>query len=91
MGRPRDICIQINQRDDRILQFKMWSHEAEHGEGGIGREGGERNMVSIHGSTVQKGPNATDSFNENIYEDEPGVMEIEVKEALRHISNRKSA
>ena len=34
--------------------------------------------------------NATDSFNENIYEDEPDVMEIEVKEALRHISNRKS-
>ena len=31
------------------------------------------------------------SFNENIYEDEPEVIEIEVKEALRHISNRKSA
>ena len=36
-------------------------------------------------------PNATDSLNENIYEYEPEVMEIEVKEALRHISNRKSA
>ena len=36
-------------------------------------------------------PNATESFNENIYEDEPETMEIEVKEALRHISNRKSA
>ena len=35
--------------------------------------------------------NAMDSFNENIYEDEPEVMEIEVKEALRHTSNRKSA
>ena len=39
----------------------------------------------------RRDPKATDSFNENIYEDEPGVMEIEVKEALRHISNRKSA
>ena len=39
----------------------------------------------------RRDPNATDSFNENIYEDEPEVMEIEVKEALRHISNRKSA
>ena len=31
----------------------------------------------------RRDPNATDSFNENIYEDEPEVMEIEVKEALR--------
>ena len=34
----------------------MWSHEAEHGEGGNGREGGEINMAAIHGRTVQKGP-----------------------------------
>ena len=39
----------------------------------------------------RRDPKATDSFNENIYEDEPEVMEIEVKEAIRHISNRKSA
>ena len=39
----------------------------------------------------RRDPNATDSFNETLYEDEPEVMEIEVKEALRHISNRKSA
>ena len=48
--------IQINQRYYRILQFKMWSHEAEHGEGGNGREGGDRNMAAIDGRTVQKGP-----------------------------------
>ena len=48
--------IQRNQRDDRILQLKMWSHEAEHGEGGNGREGGERNIAAKHGRTVQKGP-----------------------------------
>ena len=39
----------------------------------------------------RRDPNVTDSFNENIYEDEPEVMETEVKEALRHISDRKSA
>ena len=39
----------------------------------------------------RRDPNATDSFNEDIYEDEPEVMETEVKEALIHISNRKSA
>ena len=39
----------------------------------------------------RRDPNVTDSFNENIYEDEPEVMEIEVKETLRHIYNRKSA
>ena len=50
----------------------MWIHVAEHGEGGNGREGGEINMAAIHGRTVQRDPNATDSFNENIYE----VMEI---------------
>ena len=48
--------VQINQRDVRILQFKMWSHEAEHGEGGNGREGAEINMAEIHGRIVQKGP-----------------------------------
>ena len=39
----------------------------------------------------RRDPNTTDSFNENIYENEPEVMEIEVKEAPRHMSNRKSA
>ena len=48
------IVSQRNQRDDRILQLEMWSHEAEHGEGGNGREGGERNMAVIHRRTVQK-------------------------------------
>ena len=82
---------QRNQRDDRFLQFKMGSHEAEHGADSNGREGDKRKMASIHGITVQKDQNVTDSFNENIYDDEPEVMEIEVEEALRHMSNRKSA
>ena len=68
----------------------MWIHEAEHGEGGNGREVCERNMAAIPGRTVQKGPNVTDSFNENIYGDGPEVIEKEEKEALRHIYNRKS-
>ena len=42
------------------------------------------------GELYRRDPNATDSFNENIYEDEPEVKEIEVKEAVRHIYNRKS-
>ena len=41
MGRTREVPIQRNQRYDRILQFKMWSREAEHGEGYNGREGRE--------------------------------------------------
>ena len=68
----------------------MWSHEAGHGEGGNGSEGGERNVAAKHGRSVLL-YTCTDSFNENIYEDEPEVMAVEVKEALRHISNRKSA
>ena len=52
MGITRDLYREI-KRDDRILQFKMWSHEAEHREGGNGREGGERNVAAIHGRTVQ--------------------------------------
>ena len=39
----------------------------------------------------RRDPNSKDAFNENIYEDEPEVMEIEVNEALRQVSNRKSA
>ena len=66
----------------------MWSHEAEHGEGGNGREGGERNMDAIHGRTVQKGHKCDGRLQRK---HEPEGMEIEVKEALRHISNRKSA
>ena len=48
-------------------------------------------MAAIHGRTDRRDPNATDSFNENIYVGEPEVMEIEVNEALRYINNRKSA
>ena len=38
----------------------------------------------------RRDPNINDIFNENLYEDEPHVLEIEVKEAIRHISNRKA-
>ena len=38
----------------------------------------------------RKDPNINDIFNENLYEDEPDVLEIEMKEEIRHISNRKS-
>ena len=34
--------------------------------------------------------NINDIFNENLYEDEPDVLEIEVKEAIRHVFNRKA-
>ena len=60
MGRTIEGPIQRSQRDNSILQLKMWSHEAEHGESGSGREGGERNMAAIHRRTVQKGPNQQD-------------------------------
>ena len=64
----------------------MECHEAEHGESGNGREGGERNMVAIHRRIVQKGPKRNGLLQRKHIEDEPEVMEIEVKEALRHIS-----
>ena len=31
-----------------------------------------------------------DNFNVHLYEDEPDVLEIEVNEAIQHISNRKA-
>ena len=34
--------------------------------------------------------NMNDNFNVHLYEDEPDVLEIEVNEAIHHISNRKS-
>ena len=47
-------------------------------------------MAAVYGRTVQKGP-TRNGLLQRKHEDEPEVMEIEVKEALRHISNRKSA
>ena len=38
----------------------------------------------------RRGPNINDIFNKNLYKDESDVLEIEVKEAIRHISNRKA-
>ena len=68
----------------------MWTHEAEHGK--MVTEGKEVKEIwqQYSEELYKKDPNAKDSFNENIYEDTPEVMEIEVKEAPRHISNRKS-
>ena len=34
--------------------------------------------------------NMNDNFNVHLYEDEPDVLEIEVNEAIQHISNRKA-
>ena len=53
-------------------------------------------MAAIHGRTVQKGPKRNGLLQRKLIiyvfvEDEPEVMEIEVKESLIHISNRKSA
>ena len=60
----------------------MWSHEAEHGGGGNEREGGEINMAAIHGRTVQNGPKRNGLLQRKHI---MRMMEIEVKEALRHI------
>ena len=38
----------------------------------------------------RKDPNINDILNENLYEDEPDILGIEVKEEIRHISNRKA-
>ena len=39
----------------------------------------------------RRDPNVNDTFIETVYEDEPEVLESEIKDALRHISNRKAA
>ena len=48
-------------------------------------------MAAIHERTVKKGLKRNGLLQRKHNEDEPEVMEIEVKEALRHICNRKSA
>ena len=47
-------------------------------------------MAKIYRKSIQNNPNINDIFNGNLYEDEPDVLEIEVKEAIRHMSNRKA-
>ena len=37
----------------------------------------------------RRDPDINDIFYNNLYEDEPDVLELEVKESIRHISNRK--
>ena len=39
----------------------------------------------------RRDPNVYDTFIETVYEDEPEVLESDIKDALRHISNRKAA
>ena len=90
MGRTRDLYREIKEMtgsySSRCGAMKLST-------GKVVTEGKEVKEIwqQYTEELYRRDPNATDSFNENIYEDEPEVMEIEVKEALRHISNRKSA
>ena len=90
MGRTRDLYSEIKEMtgsySSRCGAMKLST-------GKVVTEGKEVKEIwqQYTEELYRRDPNAMDSFNENIYEDEPEVMEIEVKEALRHISNRKSA
>ena len=90
MGRTRDLYREIKEMtgsySSRCAAMKLSTGKVVT-EGKEVKEIWQQYTEELYG----RDPNATDSFNENIYEDEPEVMEIEVKEALRHISNRKSA
>ena len=39
----------------------------------------------------RRDPKITDTFPETRYEDEPHILETEVKDTIKHISNRKSS
>ena len=39
----------------------------------------------------RRNPKIIDTFPETRYEDEPHTLETEIKDALKHISNRKSS
>ena len=39
----------------------------------------------------RRDPKIIDTFPETRYEDEPHILETEVKDAIKHISNRKSS
>ena len=90
MGRTRDLFREIKEitgsYSARCGAMKLST-------GKVVTEGKEVNEIwqQYTEELYRRDPNATYSFNENIYEDEPDVMEIEVKEPLRHMSNRKSA
>ena len=90
MGRTRDLYREIKEMtgsySSRCGAMKLST-------GNVVTEGKEVEEIwqQYTEELYRRDPNATASFNENIYEDEPEVMGIEVKETLRHISNRKSA
>ena len=86
MGRTRDLYREIKEMtgsySSRCGAMKLST-------GKVVTEGKEVKEIwqQYTEELYRRDPNATDSFNENIHEDEPDVM----KEALRHITNRKSA
>ena len=90
MGRTRDLYREIKEMTG---SFSSRCGAMKLSTGKVVTEGNDvkERWQQYTEELYRRDPNATDSFNENIHEDEPEVMEIEVKEALRHISNRKSA
>ena len=44
-------------------------------------------MATIHRRTLQEDPKITDTFPKTRYEDD--ILETEVKDAIKHISNQK--
>ena len=85
MGRTRDLYREIKEMtgsySSRCGAMKLST-------GKVVTEGKEVKEIwqQYTEELYRRDPNATDSFNENMYEDEPEVMET-----LRHVSNRKSA
>ena len=71
------------------MQLKLWCLKLS-----IGRVVSEKNYIKNRWqqyteNLYRRDPNIN-IFIENLYEDEPVVLEIEVKEVIRHISNRKA-
>ena len=84
MGRTRDLYREIKEMTGSYSS-KCGAMKLSTGKVVMGGKEVKEIWQQYTEELYRRDPNATDSFNENIYVDEPEVMEIEVKEALRHI------
>ena len=73
-----------------ITQLKLWCYEINTVRVVSEEKDIKKRLQQYTENLYSKDPNINDIFNENLYKDKPDVFEIEVKEAIRHISNRKA-
>ena len=73
-----------------MTQLKLWCYETKYWKSGFRRKDIKKRWQQYTENLYRRDPKINDIFNDNLYEDETDILEIEVIEEIRHIYNRKS-